>query len=94
MTALSKQLNKIPVADKDASRAPAPVFANDKPYSESTKDYARDKKCACHGNTHKPCSCPALGKTCFKCGKKNHYAKLSGARVANYSKNPRIKAMI
>ncbi|XP_020556682.2 uncharacterized protein K02A2.6 [Oryzias latipes] len=32
-------------------------------------------KCGKCGNSHKPRSCPAYGKSCNNCGKSNHYAK-------------------
>lgn len=40
------------------------------------------KKC---GETHKPRQCPAFGKTCAKCKKKNHYAKMCRTEKKIYS---------
>ena len=34
------------------------------------------KKCDNWGHSHLPKQCPAYGKECFKCKKKNHFSKL------------------
>ena len=36
---------------------------------------AQRKPCRYYGSNHPPRSCPAFGKNCNKCGRKNHFAK-------------------
>ena len=38
------------------------------------------KQCENCGTKHEKKKCPAYGKTCFKCGKQNHYQKLCRAK--------------
>lgn len=42
-------------------------------YKDTDKAKYNCKRC---GETHKPKQCPAYGKTCAKCGRPNHYAKM------------------
>merc|ERR1712074_195814 len=39
-------------------------------------DYTRSVKCQNCGTQHPAKQCPAFGKTCFGCGKQNHFAKV------------------
>ena len=42
----------------------------------SSQDKGGKKKCGKCGHSHLPKQCPAYGKECFKCRKKNHFSKL------------------
>ena len=42
---------------------------------KSQREAKADFKCGKCGGSHKPMSCPAYGKECHNCGKKNHFSK-------------------
>ncbi|KAK0144846.1 hypothetical protein N1851_016586 [Merluccius polli] len=42
---------------------------------KSQREAKTDFKCGKCGGSHKPMSCPAYGKECHNCGKKNHFSK-------------------
>lgn len=44
---------------------------------------AQQRNCKSCKTTHPPRKCPAFGKTCRKCGKKNHFAKACMSRMVN-----------
>ena len=46
----------------------------------STKT-SNQKKCKYCGKQHLPRQCPAFGRTCRKCGKKNHWPNCCNARI-------------
>ena len=54
------------------------------PYSSSQGKHWTCKNC---GGSHPPRACPAFGKTCNKCGKPNHYAKMcrASAHINNFA---------
>lgn len=50
--------------------------------SNSSGDKGKQKgKCTYCGTTHKPLNCPAYGKTCHKCKRKNHFSSVCVART-------------
>nr|XP_008111816.1 PREDICTED: uncharacterized protein LOC103279281 isoform X1 [Anolis carolinensis] len=51
--------------------------------SRHRDNWKNQNKCGYCGTAHEPRRCPAFGKTCNKCGKKNHYARLCRSRVTN-----------
>ena len=63
----------IPEGDVDGGTSIDQVAAVSKTFRS---DYTRIVKCQNCGTQHPAKQCPALGKTCFSCGKRNHFANL------------------
>ena len=51
---------------------------------ERRKGGNRVRECRYCGGTHKKLICPAYGKTCTKCSKKNHFAKVCRSRSGSH----------
>ena len=49
----------------------------------------RQINCQSCGTNHPPRSCPAYQKTCFKCGKKNHFASMCRSSNSNTARSAR-----
>ncbi|XP_067135526.1 uncharacterized protein, partial [Centruroides vittatus] len=64
----------------------------DKPKKSNTymtnKNSAKNKKCHKCLTIHKYGNCPAFGKFCFKCKKKNHFSSACKAKKINEIDNP------
>ena len=58
---------------------------------ESTKNSRPTRACKYYGDTHAAGNCPAYGKTCAKCNKKNHLAKVCQSTSNQGSKKPKPK---
>ena len=70
--------------------------STDTPKKSNAKE--SDKKCShCghfHAKDHKK-HCPAYGKTCGKCGKFNHYARMStGRQMPNQRESPQARRLV
>ena len=63
----------IPEGDVDGGTSIDQVAAVSKTFRS---DYTRIVKCQNCGTQHPAKQCPALGRTCFSCGKRNHFANL------------------
>ena len=52
------------------------------------RSQSRDKKCCCNClSKHPPKCCPAFGKECYHCKKKNHFSNMFRSRQHSQSSN-------
>ncbi|XP_053104922.1 uncharacterized protein K02A2.6-like [Hemicordylus capensis] len=86
MTDCSKQVYKMSMAKKDYEEKPVQTLGHKKSPSGYRHDGARNKECSQCGIIHKPQRCPAFGKTCYKCGKKNHFANMCVSMSMSYNR--------
>ncbi|XP_038047830.1 uncharacterized protein K02A2.6-like [Patiria miniata] len=76
---------------KQAQRLNRPTWSNQRQTSarsSSTQQQKPRKPCGNCGTFHKRRECPAYGKTCHKCNKKNHYADYCRSSRHVYTVNP------
>ena len=84
MTLLDPQSVKVDaIKHKKVKHSQTPHSARNQSESSDDESHKSKIKCSKCGMKHAKRKCPAFGKECFQCGKKNHYGKFCRSQTTS-----------
>ena len=88
MSTMAKQFDET-AEIRENFEVPVQTLGNVNSRLGQRQDYGGYKGCFQCGSTNKPQKCPALGKVCHKCGRKNHFARMCKTSATGVTKDQR-----